>query len=171
MSLVDALPTDPDADSIYVAFTAWVSDQGLTLYPHQEEAVIELLSDHNVVLGTPTGSGKSLVAVAAHFAALAEGRRSYYTAPIKALVSEKFFALCATFGAENVGMLTGDASVNARAPIVCCTAEVLANIALREGAGADVGQVVMDEFHYYADGQRGWGWQGPPRTPPPARCP
>src|SRR4051795_7586112 len=161
MSLVDALPTDPSADSIYAAFSAWVSDQGLTLYPHQEEAVIELLSDNNVVLGTPTGSGKSLVAVAAHFAALAEGRTTYYTAPIKALVSEKFFALCATFGAENVGMLTGDASVNAAAPIVCCTAEVLANIALREGAGADVGQVVMDEFHFYADGQRGWAWQVP----------
>src|SRR4051812_49233468 len=161
MSLVDTLPTDPDADSIYDAFTAWVAGQGLTLYPHQDEAVIEGFSDHNVGLGTPTGAGKSLVAVAAHFAALAEGRRSYYTAPIKALVSEKFFALCATFGAENVGMLTGDASVNAGAPIVCCTAEVLANIALREGAGAAVGQVVMDEFHYYADGQRGWAWQVP----------
>src|SRR3954466_16173084 len=161
MSLVDALPTDPSADSIYAAFSAWVSDQGLTLYPHQDEAVIELFSGSNVVLGTPTGSGKSLVAVAAHLAALVDGRPSYYTAPIKALVSEKFFALCATFGAENVGMLTGDASVNAGAPIVCCTAEVLANIALREGAGADVGQVVMDEFHYYADGQRGWAWQVP----------
>src|SRR3954468_22832325 len=169
MSLVDALPTDPDADSIYDAFTAWVAGQGLTLYPHQDEAVIEVFSDHNVVLGTPTGSGKSLVAVAAHFAAVAEGRRSYYTAPIKALVSEKFFALCATFGAENVGMLTGDASVNAGAPIVCCTAEVLANIALREGAGADVGQGVMDEFHFYADGQRGWAWQVPLLTLPQAQ--
>src|SRR3954466_537124 len=161
MSLVDALPTDPDADSIYDAFTAWVAGQGLTLYPHQDEAVIEVFSDHNVVLGTPTGSGKSLVAVAAHFAALAEGRRSYYTAPIKALMSEKFFALCATFGAANVGMLTGDASVNADAPIICCTAEILANIALREGADADVGQVVMDEFHFYADPDRGWAWQVP----------
>src|SRR4051794_19332376 len=169
MSLVDALPTDPDADSIYDAFTAWVAGQGLTLYPHQDEAVIEVFSDHNVVLGTPTGSGKSLVAVAAHFAALAEGRRSYYTAPIKALVSEKFFALCATFGAENVGMLTGDASVNAGAPIVCCTAEVLANIALREGAGADVGQVVMDEFHFYAEPERGWAWQVPLLSLPSAQ--
>src|SRR6476660_10197148 len=159
MRLINALPTDHSADSVYVAFTAWVSDQGLTLYPHQEEAVIELFSDDNVVLGTPTGSGKSLVAVAAHFAALAEGRTSYYTAPIKALVSEKFFALCATFGAANVGMLTGDASVNADAPIICCTAEILANIALRDGADADVGQVVMDEFHFYADPDRGWGWQ------------
>src|SRR3954451_15010730 len=161
MSLVDALPTDPSADSIYAAFSAWVSGQGLTLYPHQEEAAIELFSDNNVVLGTPTGSGKSLVAVAAHFAALAEGRTTYYTAPTKALVSEKFFALCATFGAENVGMLTGDAAVNSGAPIICCTAEVLANMALREGAGADVGQVVMDEFHFYAEPERGWAWQVP----------
>src|SRR3954449_6778457 len=161
MSLVDLLPQEPGADSVYEAFLGWTQQQGLSLYPHQEEAVIELLSGNNVVLGTPTGSGKSLVAVAAHFAALAEGRTTYYTAPIKALVSEKFFALCATFGAGNVGMLTGDASVNAGAPIVCCTAEVLANIALREGAGADVGQVIMDEFHFYADGQRGWAWQVP----------
>src|ERR671921_569017 len=161
MSLVDALPAQPSADALYDAFTAWTAEQGLSLYPHQEEAAIELFSGNNVVLGTPTGSGKSMVAVAAHFAALADGRTTFYTAPIKALVSEKFFALCAVFGAENVGMLTGDASVNADAPVVCCTAEVLANIALRDGARADVGQVVMDEFHFYADGQRGWAWQVP----------
>ena len=161
MSLVDALPSRPTADLLFEAFTAWTENQGLSLYPHQEEAAIELFDANNVVLATPTGSGKSMVAVAAHFAALAERRTSFYTAPIKALVSEKFFALCAVFGARNVGMLTGDASVNADAPIVCCTAEVLANIALREGARADVGQVVMDEFHFYADGQRGWAWQVP----------
>ncbi|HMJ36364.1 MAG TPA: DUF3516 domain-containing protein [Baekduia sp.] len=161
MSLVDALPTQSSADSLYDAFTGWAAQQGVSLYPHQEEAAIELFDANNVVLATPTGSGKSMVAVAAHFAALADRRATFYTAPIKALVSEKFFALCEIFGAENVGMLTGDASVNADAPIVCCTAEVLANIALREGSGADVGQVVMDEFHYYADGQRGWAWQVP----------
>ncbi|MDQ3721578.1 MAG: DEAD/DEAH box helicase, partial [Actinomycetota bacterium] len=166
MSLVDALPTGPSADSLYDAFTDWTSRQGLSLYPHQEEAAIELFSGSNVVLATPTGSGKSMVAVAAHFAALADRSVTFYTAPIKALVSEKFFALCTIFGADNVGMLTGDASVNADAPIICCTAEVLANIALREGAGADVGQVVMDEFHYYADGQRGWAWQVPLLTLP-----
>ena len=115
----------------------------------------------NVILSTPTGSGKSLVATGAHFTALANGQRSYYTAPIKALVSEKFFALCEVFGPANVGMMTGDASVNAKAPIVCCTAEVLASIALRDGADADVGQVIMDEFHYYADPDRGWAWQVP----------
>ena len=119
------------------------------------------MSGANVILSTPTGSGKSLVAAGAHFAALAHEQVSFYTAPIKALVSEKFFALCDIFGPENVGMMTGDASVNATAPIICCTAEVLANIALRQGAAADVGQVVMDEFHYYADPDRGWAWQVP----------
>ena len=161
MSLVHALPSEPSADNLYDAFLDWTTREGLSLYPHQEEAAIELFGGDNVVLATPTGSGKSMVAVAAHFAALAQGRTTFYTAPIKALVSEKFFSLCTIFGAENVGMLTGDASVNPDAPIICCTAEVLANIALREGAGAGVGQVVMDEFHYYADGQRGWAWQVP----------
>jgi len=150
-----------DADKVYDEITTWAAGEGLELYPHQEEAVIELLGGSNVILATPTGSGKSLVAIGAHMAALAEDKVSFYTAPIKALVSEKFFALCAVFGAENVGMLTGDASVNVDAPIICCTAEVLANIALREGSGADVGLVVMDEFHYYAEPDRGWAWQVP----------
>jgi len=167
--LIDALPGSPDADEVYAAFVGWSHEQGLSLYPHQEEAVIEVFSGNNVVLATPTGSGKSMVAIAAHFAALADRRRTYYTAPIKALVSEKFFALCTVFGAENVGMLTGDASVNRDAPIICCTAEVLANIALREGADADVGQVVMDEFHFYAEPQRGWAWQVPILSLPQAQ--
>ncbi len=151
----------PGPDAVYEAFATWSADRGLPLYPHQEEALIELVSGANVILNTPTGSGKSLVATGAHFAALAAGQRTFYTAPIKALVSEKFFALCDTFGPANVGMLTGDASVNADAPIICCTAEILANIALREAAQADVGQVVMDEFHFYADPERGWAWQVP----------
>src|SRR5262245_19351227 len=161
MTLTDLLPDDPDADSIFDAFAAWAEDRGLVLYSHQEEALIEIVSGANVILSTPTGSGKSLVAAGAHFTALAQRRRTFYTAPIKALVSEKFFALCEMFGAANVGMLTGDASVNADAPVICCTAEILANIALREGASADVGQVVMDEFHYYAEPDRGWAWQVP----------
>ena len=144
-----------------------MSDRGLTLYPAQEEALIEVVSGANVIVATPTGSGKSLVAAGAHFAALAEGRRSFYTAPIKALVSEKFFDLCHTFGREHVGMMTGDAAVNAGAPIICCTAEILANLALRGGDRADVGQVVMDEFHFYADPDRGWAWQVPLLDAPP----
>ncbi len=161
MTLTDRVPTDAGPDAVYEAFEAWTGEQGLTLYPAQEEALIELVSGANVILNTPTGSGKSLVAVGAHFAALAGKGRTFYTAPIKALVSEKFFALCATFGAANVGMMTGDASVNDGAPIICCTAEILANLALRDGDEADVDQVVMDEFHFYADPDRGWAWQVP----------
>ena len=114
-----------------------------------------------MIVTTPTGSGKTLIATASHFAAFAAGRRTFYTAPIKALVSEKFFALCAIFGHESVGMVTGDASVNPDAPIVCCTAEILANIALRQGETADVGQVVVDEHHFVADRDRGWAWLVP----------
>ncbi len=148
-------------DEVYEAFTGWLADSGLTPYPHQDESILELLSGANVVLATPTGSGKSLVATALHLATVAAGGRTYYTAPIKALVSEKFFAMVEAFGAERVGMLTGDASVNPDAPIICCTAEILANLALREGAAADVASVVSDEFHYYGDASRGWAWQVP----------
>ncbi|MFY1693613.1 DEAD/DEAH box helicase [Plantactinospora sp. WMMB782] len=161
MTLTDQLPGSADPDALFDAFAGWAQERGLSLYPHQEEALIEIVSGANLILSTPTGSGKSLVATGAHFAALADDRVSFYTAPIKALVSEKFFALCDIFGAENVGMLTGDASVNEDAPIICCTAEILANIALRDGERADVGMVIMDEFHFYAEPDRGWAWQVP----------
>lgn len=161
LSALRALGSDPD--QLFVSFAGWAEANGTPLYPAQEEALIELVSGANVILATPTGSGKSLVATGALYAALAAGQRSYYTAPIKALVSEKFFALCATFGAANVGMLTGDAAVNAGAPIIACTAEILANIALREGGpeSTAAGLVVMDEFHFYGDPDRGWAWQVP----------
>ncbi len=152
---------DAAADQAYDRILEYAVERGLALYPHQEEAILELLGGSNVVLATPTGSGKSLVAVAATMGALAEDRVTFYTAPIKALVSEKFFELCEIFGADDVGMLTGDVAVNADAPVICCTAEVLANIALREGAGADIGLVVMDEFHFYGEPGRGWAWQVP----------
>lgn len=160
-SLLEHVPTGADPDAAYLGFVDWASERGLTLYPAQDEAIIEIVSGANVILSTPTGTGKSLVAVAAHAASLSRGGRTYYTAPIKALVSEKFFALVDIFGAENVGMVTGDSSVNADAPIVCCTAEILANLALRQGPDAPVDQVVMDEFHYYGEADRGWAWQVP----------
>ncbi|WP_396644016.1 DEAD/DEAH box helicase [Microbacterium sp.] len=160
-SLLDHVPAGSDADAAYLGFVEWAGGRGLALYPAQDEAIIEIVSGANVILSTPTGTGKSLVAVAAHAASLSRGGRSYYTAPIKALVSEKFFALVEIFGAENVGMVTGDSSVNSDAPIICCTAEILANLALRQGADADVDQVVMDEFHYYGEPDRGWAWQVP----------
>ncbi|MBN9630505.1 MAG: DUF3516 domain-containing protein [Actinobacteria bacterium] len=163
---VDDLPgwTGPGSvgeDAVYEAFVAWAEGTGITLYPAQDESLIEIAGGANLILSTPTGTGKSLVAIGAHFSALARGDRSFYTAPIKALVSEKFFALVDVFGAENVGMMTGDSSVNADAPIICCTAEILANLALRQGEDTPVGQVVMDEFHFYSDPDRGWAWQVP----------
>ncbi|SPT53876.1 ski2-like helicase [Actinomyces bovis] len=151
----------PEAEDIYLAFNQWAEDTGRPLYPHQDEALSQILEGRHVIAATPTGSGKSIIALAAHTASLARGGRSYYTAPLKALVSEKFFELVRLFGADNVGMVTGDTSINAAAPIICCTAEILANQALREGTELDVDSVVMDEFHYYADPQRGWAWQVP----------
>lgn len=161
VTLIDQMPSHADPDALFEAFSTWAEERGISLYPAQEEALIEVVSGANVILSTPTGSGKSLVAAGAHFTALANDQVTFYTAPIKALVSEKFFDLCKIFGTENVGMLTGDASVNADAPIICCTAEVLASIALRDGKDADIGQVVMDEFHFYAEPDRGWAWQIP----------
>lgn len=150
-----------DSEAVLGAFLGWVQERGLTLYPAQEEAILEIIAGRHVILNTPTGSGKSLVAVAMHFKALCEDRRAFYTAPIKALVSEKFFELCDIFGAERVGMLTGDASINPQAPLICCTAEILANMALQDGRYTRADYVVMDEFHFYADRERGVAWQVP----------
>ncbi len=154
-------PGARDADTLLSAFLAYVASLGLSLYPAQEEAILELATGSNVILTTPTGSGKSLVALALHFFSLVRGERSVYTCPIKALASEKFFQLSRELGPENVGLLTGDGAVNRDAPVLCCTAEVLANMALREGDRADVDHVVIDEFHYYADRDRGTAWQVP----------
>lgn len=150
-----------DDDALYEAFSSWASSTGRPLYRHQDESLIEILSGNHVIAATPTGSGKSMIALAAHFVSMAHGGRSYYTAPLKALVSEKFFDLVSLFGADNVGMVTGDVSLNADAPIICCTAEILANQSLREGPTLDADMIVMDEFHFYADPQRGWAWQVP----------
>ncbi len=158
-----------DIGALLGRFLEYVEGRKLQLYPAQEAAILEIFDDKNVILNTPTGSGKSLVATALHFQSLARGRRSVYTCPIKALVNEKWLALCREFGPENVGLSTGDASVNRDAPILCCTAEILANIALRKGAEAAVQDVVMDEFHYYADRERGTAWQVPLLALPQSR--
>ncbi|TCD54822.1 DUF3516 domain-containing protein [Alloscardovia theropitheci] len=155
-----------DAD-LFDIFSQWVHEtRGINLWPHQEEAILAILSGDHTIVNTPTGSGKSLIALGMHFMALAHGKRSYYTAPIKALVSEKFFELVSVFGAKNVGMITGDSQINPHALIICCTAEILANQALREGEKADVSCVAVDEFHFYADPHRGWAWQVPLITLP-----
>jgi len=162
-TLYDLIPRGdtPANDALLGRFLEYVEGRKLNLYPAQEAAILELFEEKNVILNTPTGSGKSLVAAALHFKSLAQGKRSIYTCPIKALVNEKFMALCRDFGPENVGLCTGDATVNRDAPILCCTAEILANIALREGADANVQDAIMDEFHYYADRERGVAWQVP----------
>lgn len=169
--LLDLIHRDRTLDSgaLLGRFLEFVEGRKLQLYPAQEAAILELFDDKNVILNTPTGSGKSLVATALHFQSLALGRRSVYTCPIKALVNEKWLALCREFGPENVGLSTGDATVNRDAPILCCTAEILGNMALREGASTPVQDVVMDEFHYYADRERGVAWQVPLLTLPKTR--
>src|SRR5690625_3908875 len=167
-----ALPppnSNPTEEELVDAFTSWAAGRGIDLYPHQEEALFEIVTDSHVIASTPTGSGKSMIAVAAHAVGLARGERSVYTAPLKALVSEKFFDLVDIFGPTNVGMLTGDTTINADAPIICCTAEVLANQVLREGEMTPYRWVIMDEFHFYADPQRGWAWQIPLLQLPQAR--
>ena len=159
-------PRNLTDDDIYERFFQWVESRGITPWPHQEEAILSLVSGNHVILATPTGSGKSMVALAMHYIALCTGRRSYYTAPIKALVSEKFFDLVKVLGRDRVGMITGDTHINTDAPVICCTAEILANQALREGRHANIGCVAMDEFHYYGDPDRGWAWQVPLLTLP-----
>ncbi|MCB9613421.1 MAG: DUF3516 domain-containing protein [Sandaracinus sp.] len=161
--------TKADADALLEGFLGYAMERGLELYPAQEEAILELFAGKNVILATPTGSGKSLVALALLYKALAEESTGFYTAPIKALVNEKFFELCQTLGADNVGLMTGDASVNADAPVICATAEILANLALRQGKTLDVGYVVMDEFHFYSERERGMAWQIPLLTLPQAK--
>ncbi|MDR1153001.1 MAG: DEAD/DEAH box helicase, partial [Bifidobacteriaceae bacterium] len=158
---VPSIPPLADPDAMFDHFERWATERGFELYPAQAEAEIAITSGDHVILATPTGSGKSLVAVGAHMAALARGQRSFYTAPIKALVSEKFFDLVEIFGADAVGMMTGDIAINPDAPIVACTAEILANMALRHGDATGIGLVVMDEFHFYAEPDRGWAWQVP----------
>lgn len=158
---------DYDVTVLFDIFVLWARNaRGVDLWSHQEESLLEILSGHHAIVNTPTGSGKSLIALGMHFVALAQQKRSYYTAPLKALVSEKFFELVSVFGAHNVGMITGDSQINSQALVVCCTAEILANQALREGERADVSCVAVDEFHFYADPHRGWAWQVPLITLP-----
>jgi len=166
--LFDALKSG-DGKSPLDLFLEYTVEKNLELYPAQEEAILELYSGKNVILNTPTGSGKSLVAAALHFQSLASGKRSIYTCPIKALVNEKFLALCQEFGPDQVGMITGDATVNPDAPIICCTAEILSNLALRMGDATPYADVIMDEFHYYSDRDRGVAWQIPLLTLKKAR--
>ena len=152
-------PLNPDV--ALERYLDWCAGRGMELWPHQEEALLDLAAGEHVILGTPTGSGKSMVALGLAYLTICQYKRAYYTAPIKALVSEKFFDLVEVLGRDNVGMITGDTRINTQAPVICCTEEILANQALREGAASDVAAVAMDEFHFFGEADRGWAWQVP----------
>lgn len=158
--LLESIQTG-SGDELLERFLAYVTELGIELYPAQEEAILEIMAGKHIVLSTPTGSGKSLVATAMIFRSLANGGRAFYTCPIKALVNEKFFHLTDAFGPQMVGMMTGDATINQDAPIICCTAEIASSMALRNGVGAPIDALVMDEFHYYSDKERGMAWHLP----------
>jgi hypothetical protein len=161
MPTIPLPPVGSDPVEVLDAFVTWATDGGRPPYPHQEQAALALAAGDHVVLATPTGSGKSLVAIAGIALARNAGRRAVWTAPIKALVAEKFFDLVELFGADDVGLATGDAAIHADAPVLVCTAEILANHALATGSASEFGFACLDEFHYYADRDRGWAWQVP----------
>ena len=161
-AFIDHLPAiGSDPLDVIDSFASWAQSQGRPMYPHQEEAALALAEGQHVVLATPTGSGKSTVAMLGIALARNRGERSVWTAPIKALVAEKFFDLVDLFGASEVGLAIGDASINREGSILVCTAEVLANQALAVGNASGFGFACLDEFHYYAEADRGWAWQVP----------
>jgi ATP-dependent RNA helicase HelY len=130
------------------------------LDPFQRSACEALEAGHAVLVCAPTGAGKTVVGEFAVFLALSEGRKCFYTTPIKALSNQKFADLTARHGAANVGLLTGDTSINGDAPVVVMTTEVLRNMLYAGSSTLDgLGYVVMDEVHYLADRFRGAVWE------------
>ncbi len=138
----------------------FASRQQFALDDFQLRACRELEEGRSVLVAAPTGSGKTVVGEFACHLALETGRKAFYTTPIKALSNQKFHDLVETYGAERVGLLTGDHSINGEAPVVVMTTEVLRNM-LYAGSRtlADLGFVVMDEVHYLADRSRGAVWE------------
>ena len=126
----------------------------------QVEACKVVEDGHGVLVAAPTGSGKTLVGEFAVHLALQTGRKCFYTTPIKALSNQKFSDLVDRYGADNVGLLTGDNTINGEAPIVVMTTEVLRNMLYAGSRTLDtLGYVVMDEVHYLADRTRGAVWE------------
>jgi ATP-dependent RNA helicase HelY len=127
---------------------------------YQSEACAQVEAGSGVLVAAPTGAGKTIVGEFAVFLALSNGRKCFYTTPIKALSNQKYADLVRRHGASNVGLLTGDTSVNSEAPIVVMTTEVLRNmIYARSSTLANLGYVVLDEVHYLADRFRGAVWE------------
>jgi ATP-dependent RNA helicase HelY len=138
----------------------FTADLGFSLDPFQIEACEALEEGSGVLVCAPTGAGKTVVGEFAIHKALAEGRKAFYTTPIKALSNQKYADLVERYGQDKVGLLTGDNAVNGDAPVVVMTTEVLRNMLYAESPAIDgLGYVVMDEVHYLADRFRGAVWE------------
>jgi ATP-dependent RNA helicase HelY len=140
---------------------AFRAKQRFDLDPFQLEACSSVEAGNSVLVAAPTGAGKTIIAEFAIYAAMQRSRsKVFYTAPMKALSNQKFNELVAEYGADSVGLLTGDTNINARARIVVMTTEVLRNMLYADSdLLADLAYVVMDEVHYLADRFRGAVWE------------
>ena len=133
---------------------------GFQLDDFQVRALDAVQEGDGVLVAAPTGAGKTVVGEFAVFLALETGRKAFYTTPIKALSNQKYHDLVARHGVENVGLLTGDSSINGEAPVVVMTTEVLRNMMYSSSPTlTGLGYVVMDEVHYLADRFRGAVWE------------
>src|SRR3954469_6926925 len=138
----------------------FTAELGFSLDPFQVEACEALEQGSGVLVCAPTGAGKTVVGEFAIHKALTEGRKAFYTTPIKALSNQKYADLVERYGASKVGLLTGDNAVNGGAPVVVMTTEVLRNMLYADSPAIDgLGYVVMDEVHYLADRFRGAVWE------------
>lgn len=126
----------------------------------QRQACTSVEDGRGVLVAAPTGAGKTIVGEFAIYLALSQGKKAFYTTPIKALSNQKYNDLVAAYGQEAVGLLTGDTSINSEAPVVVMTTEVLRNMLYADSATlANLGYVIMDEVHYLADRSRGAVWE------------
>jgi ATP-dependent RNA helicase HelY len=137
---------------------AFTASQPYPLDAFQLEAIRALANGHSVLVAAPTGTGKTVIADFGVYQARSNARRAYYTTPIKALSNQKYRDYRAIYGDE-VGLLTGDISLNADAPIVIMTTEVLRNMLVTGSTIDDVGTIVFDEVHYMGDAERGTAWE------------
>jgi ATP-dependent RNA helicase HelY len=147
-----------------MSFDGYLRGLPFELDEFQRQALDVALKGSTVVVSAPTGSGKTVIAEGAIHAALDRGKRAFYTTPIKALSNQKYGDLVDAMGKQMVGLLTGDNVVNAEAPVVVMTTEVLRNMIYAESdALDDLDVVVLDEVHYLQDPFRGPVWEERPR--------